>query len=145
MSTRQDIVDAVTTRLKTIQKSGGYNTDLGYNVYEWRPGALEQSELPSVIVRDLGAEAMDGAIGQFRWSCMIECTITAADGTDTMQTMRWAIEDVYTAIGTDCTWGGLAQYSEQPSDSIEVDQEEHLIAGARVAFRIIYDTARWAM
>src|SRR3972149_10965154 len=59
---RDLIVQAVMTRMAGILSTGGYYSNLGSNVFEWRPKVVteggggyvpkEQAELPAIHIRD---------------------------------------------------------------------------------------------
>lgn len=142
-SKRQQIVNAVGLRLAGILIGSGYKTDLGNNVFLWRPTLLEDSELPGVNYRDISATQLDtGTIGAFRWALDIEMQVITA-GSTSVQAMREIINDIYTAIGTDRSWGDLALSTEQLSDDITIDQQDRLITGATIKMTIIYDAPLW--
>ncbi len=144
-SKRQKIINAVDARLKTILVTGGFETDLGKNVFAWRSEPLQASELPGLIYRDVSQEVSDdeAAIGQHEYELTVEVEIIAQSGATTGSQLRKMIADVIKAIGVDITWGALAQRSNPVSDSINFEQAEKVIAGALVTFTIIYRTNQW--
>lgn len=143
-SKRQLIINAVDTRFKTILVSGGYETDLGQNVFEWRTAALPVANLPGIVLRDPECSvSSDVAIGQHEYELKVEAEINVAEGSSTPGEIRKMIADVIKAIGVDITWGGLAQRTEPIEDTINMDQKEKIIGGALVSFLIIYRTNAW--
>ena len=140
---RQQLIDALDARLKIIKTANGYLTNLGNNVFEWRVTNLNSIEFPACIYRDVSNTKQDGAIGSFRWALNIEIQLVT-DGETSAAEVRKLIADVYKAIGTDITWGGLAVTTEQPdSDEMDVEQHEKKQAGALIKLSIIYDANMW--
>ena len=142
---RQQIVDAIKTRLQGILIANGYATNLGNNIFEWRVTNLNSAEFPACVYRDVSNAKQDGAIGSFRWALNIEIQLVT-DGETSAAEIRKLIADVYKAIGTDVRWGGLAVTTEQPeSDEMDVEQHEKKQAGALIKLSIIYDANMWEM
>ena len=140
---RQQIMDAVKSRLQTITTVNGYNTNLGNNVYEWKETAFAENEMPGIDYHDSRCERFDGVLNRFRWRLNVELEIATQDAT-AVSDVRKMIADVYKAIGTDDTWGGLAITTGQPeSDEMRVMKEERFIAGALIGMFIIYETSLW--
>lgn len=145
-SIRQQIVDAVDTRLKAILKSAGYETDLGKNIFAWRATNLENSELPGAIWRDTDCDdsnATIGSIGYHLHSLTMEVDLRAADGATTPASLRTLVTDLQKAIGADVTWGGLAIRTTPMKSPLIVEQEEKIIGGANVTFAIEFYTKKW--
>lgn len=143
-SKRQQILSAIDTRLKTIKTINGYETNLGNKIYAWKATPLDDVDLPAAEYRDIANDHFKPApIGSFRWALTIEIGVITASGTTTISDIRKMIGDVYKAIGTDITWSTLAQWTEQPSDKVEIEQQEKTIGGAKIVFQIIYDAAKW--
>lgn len=145
MSKRQQIVDAIKTRLQGILTVNGYNSNLGSNVFEWRTQTISASSLPALAFRDISANRVeDGPIGIFRWSLNMELEIVAESGSSTPAEIRKMIADAYKVIGVDPKWGDLAQFTAQPeSDEMQFEQSEKIIGGASIKFSIVYDTPKW--
>jgi hypothetical protein len=144
MTVRQQIVDAVVARLATILRDGGYNSDLGMNVFEWRDKPLKQADLPAVIVRDARNEpSSEAVLGTFGWALTIELDVLVAAGTVTAAQMRDILADIYAAIGTDYTWGSLVSITSQPTDEMRLTVEDHILSGAAVSFTVNYSVPRW--
>lgn len=147
-SIRQLIITALDTRLKTILVSGGYATNLGWNVFEWRSTDLQESELPALIYRDISSgEALAitimGASSKREYPLDVEIEVKGADGSTTPAQMRSMIADVIKAIGTDPTFGGLADMTEYNGDETSVLQEDKIMGSTLMRFRIIYRTKIW--
>ncbi len=104
---RQQIVDAVKARLQTILTAGGYRTDAGGNVSEWRASDWGQNEDPGLILRDedWDSSAIGPGYQDHDLHLSVECV---AVGTGTAATVRQMAADVLQAAAVDDTFGGLA-------------------------------------
>ena len=145
MSTiRQQIMDAIQTRFEGITLINGYQTDIGLNVSQWKATALNADDFPALEYRDVSCDRMDGGpIGFFRWAATIDTEIVTASGATTMTEVREMLSDIYKAIGLDESWNNLAQWTEQPSDVVIMEQQDKIIGGAKITFRIVYDAVKW--
>jgi hypothetical protein len=140
---RQDIVDAVKTRMELIQGSP-YHTTIGTNVYVWHPTPVHGNRLPCIIIRDLSDTLLAQNIYD-NWDHRLTVAISVmAKGTTSDETVREMIADVLTAIGTDHTWGSKAVLTDFVGDEMLVDQEEDRISGATITIEIQYRTGIWA-
>lgn len=143
-SIRQDIAEAIDTRLKTIKTTAGYKTNAGTNVFDWIDRDLADSELDAIIYRDtlndLEIESFGRSINQIR----VEIEGKTKSTTTTAKQCRLLIEDIYKAISTDETWGGLALQTQPVSDEIEVRMQDKIMGTARIVVNIMYESARWA-
>ena len=145
-SIRQRIVDAVDTRLKTILVANGYESNLGRSVFAWhdRELAVEVIDLPCIIWRDTDCDdsnATVGTLGYHLHALRMECEIL--DNRDAIPVMlRKEVADVIKAIGTDTTWGGLANRTNPISHTLEVNQTEKLEGRATITFQIEFYTSK---
>lgn len=139
---RQQIVDAIRTRLGGILVANGYNTDIGLHVFEWKVRAFSESEIPGVTFRDTDPKIRELTGGMQEISLPVEFIVGAASGTSTMQVIRAAIEDVVAAINQDWTWGGLAW--DTSIDAIEAfaEHEGKLTGLAKIAVTVKYEQQR---
>lgn len=141
---RQQIVDAVETRLKTILTSNGYYTDLGNEVYVWLQRPIEDAKTLSAIIRDLEQEEItfedQNSTHLHRKNLEVEIEIVSSSAS----ALRQAEADVNKAIGTDPTWGGLAELT-RPYNSVPVfpDQKERKRTGIARTIIIQYKTEAW--
>jgi hypothetical protein len=155
MGLRQDIIDKIETKFKTILVVNGYHTNLGNNVFVWRPGILQADELPAIVVRDvwdvIDSEGEFGPKNVFTHMMQVESEVVAG-GASSDKTVRQMIADVHKAIGVDDTWDGKAvttilnngiSESGTPADEMNVQQEGNIIAGAKIRFRVLYRTTKW--
>jgi phage regulator Rha-like protein len=104
ISVRQQIVDAVKKRMKTVKKLNGYQTNMGLNVFVWRTTNIPSIELPCIIIKD--SSEVSEAVGSRHIHILplsIEIKIESVD----MEVIRGAIADISMAIGVDPTWGKL--------------------------------------
>lgn len=139
---RQQIVDAIRSRLGEILVANGYNTDIGRHVFEWKVNAFSDTELPGVAFRDTDPKIRELTGGMQEVSLPVEFIIGAASGATTMQVIRAAIEDVLSAINSDFTWGGLAW--DTAIDTVEAfaEQEGRLTGLAKIAATVKYEQQR---
>ena len=152
---RDQIMSAVVAGMKNILDENGYNSDLGANVFEWRPKIIdpsgsgyvptEQDELPALHVRD----PLDKAVtieqdGSEDHDLTLELEI-AHEGGATGAAMRGQIADVRKAIGVDVTWGGLASDTsrEMTAETIRV-QADRTFFRTLIRTKITYTTSEYA-
>lgn len=145
-NTRQQIVAAIETRLKAIDGTGGYHTDFNSNVKQWRIAPLGNSELPCVVVRDFADEVIQESIGGGNSLIDHDLSVDISlplSGT-VPENFRNEIADIYKAIGTDETWGGLAHFTQQLGDEVVMHQEENKYVSVDIHIKIRYRTTKWA-
>ncbi|MCP3177305.1 hypothetical protein MJO47_09360 [Desulfuromonas sp. KJ2020] len=142
MTKRQQIVDALDARLKSITMANGYSTDIGKKVSAWRSAPLAESEPFVLIYRDTECPKEAPEAGRHRHSLQIEMTILVRSSTSP-GTVRAMIGDVVKAIGTDPRLGGLALWAALVADSLAVERETRTLAGADLSWQITYSTPLW--
>lgn len=144
MSRRQDIVDAIETRLKTITTGGGYSTQIGSKVYPWRKTAVQVSEVPCLCFWDQQADVeFEGrAIGTRQHNLAVEVVVFVKSATTAAQA-RAALQDVVAAIGTDDTLGGLADRCELTAHELTMEVDGDICGAGRIAFTVQYTTTLW--
>ena len=145
--TRQTIVDNLKTLLQTITVANGYYTALGSNVYLFRAIPMQADELPAVVIFDksneIDSEGMNGSYNIWSHTLKVTLQIVCAGSTvDT--TVRKLITDIYKALGSDNTLTETCTLIDAVSDTIEIEQESKLIAGASIELNIKYRTKRFA-
>lgn len=143
-STRQDIVDAIDTRLKTIKTTAGYKTNAGNNVFDWLDRDLADSELDAIIYRDKSSVMDMSDFDSKMSSVIVEIEVKTKSTTTTAAQVRKMIEDVYKAIGTDETWGGLALQTMPKTDDINVQQSDKITGSGTIMIEIQYESAKWS-
>jgi hypothetical protein len=138
---RHRILKAIDTRLKAVLKAGEYNTNLGQNVFEWRETDLQEAELPGVKYRDKNNETVI-TVGKHLQVMPVTFDLY---WTGTAEDIRKLIADLIKAIGTDITWGGLAEDTTPPGDSEEIraEQNDKKIWHAQLKFTVEYLTDPW--
>lgn len=139
---RQQIVDAIRTRLATILISNGYNTDIGRHVFEWKVKAFSEAEIPGVAFRDTDPNIRELTGGMQEVSLPVEFIVGASSGSATMPLIRAAIEDVLAAINSDFTWGGLAWDTSIDTVEAFAEQEGRLTGLAKIAATVKYEQQR---
>jgi hypothetical protein len=152
---RDLIMQAVMTRMAGIHTASGYYSNLGSNVFEWRPKVVteggggyvptEQSELPALHVRDPldGLETVEQG-GSEEHELTVELEI-AHEGGATGAEMRKQVVDVRKAIGVDPTWGGLATNTIQsaPAETVRI-QADRTFFRTLIQIKISYPTSAFA-
>ena len=141
-SKRQALVTAMDTRLKTILTAGGYETNLGQNVKIWRQEPFADTE-QGIVLED--AEEVPTWIGAGTQLHRLTFAVKVVLPASAPQTeIRSAVADVFTAVGTDLTFGGLAEDCVLGSVEMAVGQEGTLHAGAIVSVIMEYQTEPWS-
>ena len=143
-SIRQQIMDKVDARLKLIKTTGGYKTNIGSHVFDWLTRDLADSDLDALIYRDKANSISAGTQKLFENRVSVEIEVKSKSASTTAKQVRMMIEDVYKAIGTDETWGGLAQKTNVSGDSIEIEQGEKVVGSGTINIEIEYRTAKWS-
>lgn len=154
MSVRQQIIDAMNTRFSLIKKTSGYHSDIGNNIQEWytetTPDDLLAGLLPMMNIKDGNSEISIEVMGLFSHELAVDLEIYTTKGKTTADEMRLILEDVFTAIGTDDTWGGLAQYTifgdnevGKRSINLVVEQYAKTIARVIISMKVLYRTNYW--
>ncbi len=137
ISIRQQIITAIDTRFKTILIAGGYETNLGSNVFAWRSEPLQESELPALIYRDRTEARMLGC-GIYDLSLGVEIELFSSSAAG----VRSLLVDLEKGIFTDETWGGLALTSEIEMNEMEIEQKENIFCASKIIMAVEYRTVR---
>lgn len=146
--TRSVIIDTkLLARLQTITVANGYHTNLGNNVFVWRPSKefFEESELPAANIRDVRDVVLNdniqGSLNVWDRQLTVEIDIAAKDIT----TYRNAVADVYKAFRTpDDTFDGTVMTTFEQGDETEVDEDELKLLGGKITINFLYRTNRYA-
>jgi hypothetical protein len=145
MTVRQQIVNAVIARLQTITVADGYSADLGSNVFEWPALNISPNKMPAAIVTDPGGQIEDaGVSGRLDHTLPLEVGLITR-GASGVADIRALIGDVLGAVGSDPQWSTLAVDTTCTGVTIDVEEHEHLFAGAQIDLEIKYRTAQWAI
>lgn len=140
-SKRQQVVDALEARLKTITKVNGYASDLGRNVFVWRPLPVPEEVLPCAILRDTVSPTQE-TFGEHLHRMATEVEVIGA-GTDAPEQVRAMVADITKAIGTDRTFGSLVQEVNPVSEDFQVEQASKKLGSALLRFEVIFTTTPW--
>jgi hypothetical protein len=105
-SKRQEILDQIAARLKTIKKNAGYETDLGNNVYDWRLNPWDSSTMPGVMYRD-EEESIEDDLTRTHMVTMelsVEAVGLGTAQISSAELARKMLADIVKAFGTDTKW-----------------------------------------
>jgi hypothetical protein len=142
--TRQKIMDAVIARLAAITGPATYYTNFGGRVFDWRKTPIGNDELPALNVMDPDDVALLNEMKGGGTDLPHDLTvIVSVPVFGTSADMRKAIADVYKAISTDETWGGLAYLTDPLGDTINVAQEDRRVLSVDITLQIKYKTTKW--
>lgn len=156
-SMRQQIIDALATRLKTILAGASvtlngdsytYATDIGAVVTVWRKEELRQDETWFLNLRDTKAPKDPAGEGSEVGRTLHRLQVLIDMGVkDSMapELIRAALLDVSVCLGANRTLGGLCRNIDIDDDSLGVDETGQLIAGASLSLTITYRTPLWRM
>jgi hypothetical protein len=147
-SKRQQIVEAIYARFQTILISGGYHTDAGTDVAIYRTTkVVPDSEQVAINIRDLSDRIDSTGVVPFDLHELhIETEFAVATGQTSDDKAREVIADIYSAIGKDHTWGGLAEGTILTRDNdnrMSLDQAERVVAGGYIDFIVSFRTDRF--
>lgn len=144
MSIRQQIITALDTRLRTITIANGYKTNAGAHVFDWLDRDLADSELDAIVYRDTNNNIISEGFDYYENRMRVEIEAKAKSAATTAAQVRKIIEDIYKAIGTDETFGGLAHYSEPVSDALDIQQADKIAGSATVTIEVVYVAQKWS-
>ena len=140
-SIRQQIIDYLDTKLKTILVSNGYNSDLGNNVYRWQPNPLPHDTTIALVYKDMEAEVFDAAHNKSDHHLNLTAEIIARAGAASDDEIRKMLNDVIKALGVDFTCSGLAITVKINSHSInDIEPSEKVTGLGTVKFAVLYRT-----
>ncbi len=157
-SIRQQIIDAVDTRFKTIVTPEIYNSvwqqiidaidlrfkaiitgenklNLGNHVFPWKTTPLQSSELPALVYRDRTDQRTEGC-GVYEVTMPIEIEISAS----TPKEIRECIAELEKAIHSDKTWGRLALHTKLDTTEMKVDQKLDYYTASKIVMMVFYLT-----
>lgn len=144
---RQQILDAIVTRMGLILTASGYRTNAGQNVWLERATLVTESETPAILISDEGSppdvEGMGGNTSRWYYQLQVKFDIKAT-GATAGTIARKVKEDIKQAIGTDVQWGGLANWTMIADDDQSYDHKELKVMEASLVFNIRYFTNQWA-
>lgn len=142
-SIRQQLIDKIDARFKTITTANGYKTNVGNHVFDWLDRDLNRTELPSIKYKDPINEKSASTTKLWNNELTVELELCAAAGTTAAEGVREIAEDVYKALGTDETWDGLATKTIPVGEVTDVEQLDQKVAMCALTIKITYETTKW--
>jgi hypothetical protein len=141
-SRRQQIIDAIKTRLTAITTVGGYVTNLGNSLDEWRTTPFSEEELPGINLKDISepvtyASRNSGSVLR-QLNVIADLVFKETDCSATLA--RAGLADVETAIAVDPTWGSLARQTIMSESRLMTDENGLWLGGSRISFTVEYFT-----
>lgn len=141
-STRQQIIEAVATKLQEITVSNGYLTEVGARVYVWRRHPVEKDEAPCLLVFDANLRRdYGGVIGLVENLLTISITAVVASNTPA-DDAREIESDLILCLGNFPDVGGLANWLRVESSELTMAQHEKLTGAVSVSVMISYTSER---
>lgn len=142
-SIRQKIVDKIDDRFKSISLPGGYETELGNNVFWWRTHDLTVDDLPAIVCKDRIHNEWDG-IGSWLRTLAVEIEIHLVPDDTADIIMRQVLSDLELCIGSDVTWDGLAEDTAIMGDEkITIEAHEDTLIAVGVEMVVTFKTLPW--
>lgn len=147
-SKRQRIVDAVVERLKLIDGTGDYDSDVEDRVEDSRTN-WDQSELPAISVFDGDALATPTSEGRYRGVVHVMSVLIRyfAEQGATAANVRTGIKDIQTAIRVDDKFSvegdPLVMQTRQVRDGILRNAESFEVEGAEVEIEVQFITKKF--
>jgi hypothetical protein len=136
MSTRQQIVDAIYTRLVLIKAANGYATNAGAKVDQLRTTPIAESELPIICLDDTTTRITEDG-NYLSVSLTVEVTVAMSKNA-APSFVRAAMNDVVRAVGLDYRLGGLVEKIVPVSTEINAQQAEYKFVAGLVTFQATY-------
>ena len=153
---RQQIVEALSTRLKSIRigaqvtidgQAYTYQSDIGRKVFEWRTTDLTPGEGEMLCFWDpiLDPDEESASIGHLNHALQVFIEYVAEKQRPEMA--RKVMADVRAAVGTDGTFGGLADGTSivRVGNDLKAVLADRSLAGMLCVLEIRYSTPRWEM
>lgn len=163
---RQQIVDAIEARLKSIKLGSSFTvngtsiacrTNIGDSVSVWRTLPLADRENWFVAVQDLDAPITRGPgeaeFGRHLHNLRVRVVLASkrtVRGDDAPEyNVRNMLADVMAAVGSDPFWTvsgtRLAHWTDVEETALEVDETGARMAGASLMLTVKYKTALWQL
>lgn len=132
---RQRIITAIDTRLKAILVTGGYKTNLGNHIFEWKTDPFQASDVDGLTYRD-PTEQRELGCGVYDLTLPLEIEIAST----TPAQIRKCLADLEKAVYVDETWGGLVFDTDIDTSELKVEKKEHLYSASKIVLNIYYRT-----
>ncbi len=140
---RQQLIEAVRDRFKTIRIANGYETDLGASVTVWSVTPITSRELEGIDLRDTSDKYEKKITRHVDHRLRIDVEFHAKREENTAAYLRKGISDINAAIGGDSKWGGLALATQIIGDEMIIDKTDKTVGGVQVQLEIEYRTTLW--
>ena len=137
---RQKICSDRITRLKAIEKSGGYSIDY-LSIEEWKLTPDMPEELPAITLRDDSCEVVTYDRDHAMWRLHLTVIITAR-GDESQEDLRNYVNDIYVCIGSDKTCGGYGEIIPE-GDEMVLQQEDNVYGDIEIKFHVLFETRAW--
>ena len=147
-SIRQNIVTAAVTRMKLINGTGGYTSNVNNHVEDSRTN-WDESELPAISIFDGDAGVPDAIAFDKETKVLQTMPLVikgyVKQGTDAA-TVRALVTDIWTAIRTDPDWTGVSGVglTRHVRDSIQRVEGSYEIDGCEVEIEILFATPKFS-
>lgn len=141
-NTRQQIMDALEARLKSISTANGYGSNLGGSVHTWRKRPVTLADTPCLLVADGSADSTSLAYPVRDHRLSVDIVGVVSSNTTASQARQLA-DDIHAAIGADQTLGGLALKIDPLSHEITLETDGDITGAVKVSISIHYRTALW--
>ena len=142
---RQQIVEAVRDRFKTIRTSGGFQTNLGANLTVWNVVPITERQLEGIDLRDTSDKYDDKITRHVDHKLRIDAEFHCKREEATAAYLRNGIADINQAVGVDSSWGNLALRTRILGDEMIIDKTDKTIGGVQVQLEIEYRHTRFNM
>lgn len=152
MSRRDQIIAAMETRFKLIAVGHVFTvngaayacqTDVGQFVFKRRVVPMDESETEMLIFVDTTAPAKPVAGGYTEYELTVEIGGEVRGGDDPLGEAGKRADDVLAAIGSDPTWGGLADGTTLNTADLDFQVNRKIMAGFVVPVKIRYQAPNW--
>jgi len=143
---RQQIVDELTSRMASITTANGYSASIK-KVQDWGdPRAIEEADMPAIMLRDSSDTMPQDSIGHGRRDHELSLFLVVAfAGGTPVASCREMLADMLTAIGTDATFGELAYDCEPLNAELMPDEANKKVGYGQIVLNIRYRSDLWDM
>ena len=147
MSVRQQIVDAIETRLSLIAanyqftlRDGAYTCGTTVkDVYPWRKVPFSPAQTPCIAFYDTEdqIEPATNKDAEHSLKIDIEGYLT---GSTSITAARVLMADIFAAVESDRRWGGLARWTDIVAGDPVLNQAADVCAAVQVSLIVVYRT-----
>lgn len=150
-SIRQQIMDAIETRLKLIVAGKVWTLDDGAThtctvtvkgVYPWRKVPFTPAMLPAIGIWDTASTLEDAPFGSFNHALEVNIVGVIA-ASSPVATARELTADMLAAVGSDPKWGGLAKWTIVEAMPLDMEPAGDVIAAGQLKLTVHYRTGLW--